>query len=85
MQTITSGDFQRNLGQYQDRALVELVVVTANGRERLVLLSVVEYYRLKRLDRQTLSPADLTDEELAAMMNAPIAPECAQFNHEVTD
>ncbi|QND64920.1 type II toxin-antitoxin system prevent-host-death family antitoxin [Mesorhizobium loti] len=48
MSVISSVEFQRNLGRYQDKALAEPVTITKNGRERLVLLSVDEYQRLKR-------------------------------------
>ena len=47
MQTTSSADFHRKIGHYQDRALVEPVMVTRNGRERIVLLSADEYHRLK--------------------------------------
>lgn len=52
MQLVSSADFQRQLGHYQDRALVEPVVVTRNGRERVVLMSADEFRRLKQLDLQ---------------------------------
>jgi prevent-host-death family protein len=51
MSIVTSAEFQRNFGLYQDKALAEPVVITKNGRERLVLVSVEEYRRLKRRDR----------------------------------
>lgn len=47
MSVVSSAEFQRNLGLYQDKALAEPVTITKNGRERLVLLSVNEYHRLK--------------------------------------
>jgi len=47
MSVVSSAEFQRNLGLYQDKALAEPVTITKNGRERLVLLSVDEYHRLK--------------------------------------
>jgi prevent-host-death family protein len=56
---VSSAEFQRNLGLYQDKALAEPVTITKNGRERLVLLSVDEYHRLRsEADRTTgsLSP-----------------------------
>ena len=55
MSIVTSAEFQRNLGLYQDKALAEPVVITKNGRERLVLVSVEEYHRLKRRDRRALA------------------------------
>ena len=36
METVSSAEFQKHLGYYQDRALVEPVILTRNGRERLV-------------------------------------------------
>ena len=51
MQTTTSADFHRRIGHYQDRALVEPIMVTRNGRNRVVLISADEFHRLKRLER----------------------------------
>jgi len=61
MITITSVEFQRNFGRYQDTALNEPVVITRNGRERIVVLSAAEYQRLKRRDRQVMGSDDCTD------------------------
>src|ERR1035437_6855921 len=60
MSIVTSAEFQRNLGLYQDKALAEPVIITKNGRERLVLVSVEEYYRLKGRDRRALAGEDLS-------------------------
>jgi prevent-host-death family protein len=57
MSVVSSAEFQRNLGLYQDRALAEPVTITKNGRERLVLLSVDEYHRLKSQGRDSGSPS----------------------------
>lgn len=46
MQTTTSVEFHRKIGHYQDRALVEPIMVTRNGRPRVVLISAEEYERL---------------------------------------
>jgi hypothetical protein len=32
MSTVTSAEFQRNVGLYQDKALTEPVTITKNGR-----------------------------------------------------
>jgi prevent-host-death family protein len=80
---VTAGDFQRNLGQYQDRALVEPVIITRNGRERTVLISADEYRRLKRRDREVLALDDFTDKDIAALEKARAPSEAAAFNHEV--
>jgi antitoxin Phd len=46
MQVTTSAEFHRRIGHFQDRALVEPIMVTRNGRPRVVLLSAEEYERL---------------------------------------
>ena len=69
---VPASEFQRNIGTYQDRALTEPVFVTRNGRERTVLLSVEEYRRLKRRDREALAVEQFSDAELAAIAAASV-------------
>jgi prevent-host-death family protein len=83
MITVSSAEFQRNFGRYQDAALTEPVAVTRNGRERLVVLSVDEYCRLKKRDRQVLALEDFTDTDLQAIRAASPPPEVAAFDHEL--
>lgn len=64
---ISSVEFQKNFGRYQDAALTEPVTVMRNGRDRVVMISVEEYRRLKRRDRQVLSIDDFTDADIAAI------------------
>jgi prevent-host-death family protein len=73
--TVSSAEFQRNLGLYQDKALAEPVTVTKNGRERLVLLSVDEYHRLRNeAGRASSSPppkhADTTALDVGSLIKA---------------
>ena len=51
---VTTADFIKNFGQLSDKALSEPVTVTKNGRNRLVVLSVEEYERLKLRDREVV-------------------------------
>lgn len=83
MVKISSVEFQKNFGRYQDTALVEPVTVTRNGRERIVLISVEEYRRLKRRDRQVMGIADFTDADIAAIKEARPPREASQFDDEV--
>ena len=83
MEITTSAEFQRKIGHYQDRALVEPVMVTRNGRERVVLLSADEFKRLKRRDREALRVEDLTEAELAAMATADVPAEYAYLDAEL--
>ena len=49
---VTTAYFIKHYGSLADRALAEPVTITKNGRDRLVVLSVEEYQRLKRCDRR---------------------------------
>lgn len=81
---VSAAEFQRNIGRYQDLALTQAVAVTRNGRERTVLISVDEYQRLKRRDRQVLTLGDFTAEDIAALEGAR-APDAAKaFDAELT-
>jgi len=67
MLSVSAAEFQRNFGRYQDEALKQPVSITRNGRERLVVLSIDEYQRLKRRDRAVFKTEDLTPEEVEAI------------------
>ena len=45
MRHVTTAELIRSFGTYSDIALSEPVVITKNGRERLVLINVDEYNR----------------------------------------
>jgi PHD/YefM family antitoxin component YafN of YafNO toxin-antitoxin module len=60
--TATAGELVRQFSHYSDLALTAPVVVTKNGRARNVLLSVEEYERLKRRDRQVFLAEDAPPE-----------------------
>ena len=83
MITITSVEFQRHFGRYQDEALKEPVSITLNGRERIVVLSAEEYNRLKRRDRQIMALSDFTELDILAIENAEAPTEASVFDHEV--
>jgi prevent-host-death family protein len=85
MSVVTSAEFQRKLGLYQDKALAEPVTITRNGRDRLVLLSVEEYQRLKRRDRRVFSIDEITDEQLAAIEAARVPEQYAYLDAELKD
>ena len=85
MITITSVEFQRNFGLYQDTAFKEPIAITRNGRERIVVLSAEEYHRLKRRDRQVMRLEDLTEADLQAILQAEPPPEAAAFNQPRAD
>jgi hypothetical protein len=74
MVKVSSDEFQKHIGRYQDVALVQPVTITRNGRDRTVMISADEYHRLKRRDRRVLGLDDFTDADLAAIRAAEPAP-----------
>ena len=84
MQRVTSREFQRNFGRCQDEALKAPLAITRNGRDRLVILSVDEYERLKRRDHQALAVEELSNAEIEAISRAEPPAEAAQHDHELT-
>lgn len=45
---VSSTEFQRDAGRYQELALSEPVAITSEGRERVILVSAEDYARLIR-------------------------------------
>jgi prevent-host-death family protein len=82
---IPSSELQKNFGSLADKALTEPVTITRNGRDRLVLLSVEEYERLKRRDRRVVLLEDFTDEEMALIAQAEVPAEFAHLDAELKD
>jgi prevent-host-death family protein len=82
---ISSTEFGKEVGRYQNVALLEPVIVTRNGRDRTVMISAEEYRRLKRRDREVLAIEDFTETEVDAVRNAEPSPAADAFNHELDD
>lgn len=80
---VSSTEFGREVGRYQDAALSQPVVVTRNGRDRTVMISADEYRRLKRRDREVLGVEDFTDADIEAVRRAEPSKEAEAFNHEL--
>lgn len=77
---VSSAEFIKGYGRFSETALREPVTITSHGRERLVLVSVEEYRRLKRNDREALYPWEMPENELAALEAAE--PPAAAFTHD---
>jgi prevent-host-death family protein len=82
---ISSAEFQSQFDILSDRALTEPLTITRNGQDRLVLLSVEEYERLKRRDRRVVRLEEFTDEEMALIANADVPAEHAHLDVELED
>jgi len=82
---VTSADFQRNIGLYQDEALKNPVAITKNGRPRTVLISAEEYERLKRRDRRVIAAGEVSDRQIAALREAKVPDRFADLDAELKD
>jgi prevent-host-death family protein len=83
--TVTSAEFHRNIGRYQDIALTKAVTITKNGRERTVLISAEEYARLKRRDRRVIAAGELSERQIAAVRDAKVPDQYANLDREIED
>ena len=71
---VSSTEFGKEVGRYQDAALSQPVIVTRNGRDRTVVISAEEYLRLKQRDRQVLATVDAPDEIFDAVRASEMDP-----------
>jgi len=63
MLRVTSTEFQQNVGTYSDTAIREPVIITSHNRDRLVLMGMEDYNRLKKLEDEITD--ELIDEGIA--------------------
>jgi hypothetical protein len=66
---VSSTEFGKQVGRYQDIALAQPVVVTRDGRDETVMISAAEYLRLKRRDRQVFAAGELPDDLVETIRN----------------
>ncbi len=72
MAVVTSAEAQKNFGRYREQALEEPVVVTQYGKPSVVILSALEYERLKELDRRVMRLDEMSDSEIEEMAQSAI-------------
>ena len=70
---VSSGDFIRKFGTYTDSALSEPIIITKNGRERLVLLSIDEYNMLLHLRELHEDTRDAATPRKEPVRKSPVA------------
>ena len=67
MQRFTSLDLQRNTALVQEANMREAVTVSYHGRDRLVILSIDEFERLKRRDKAVIAMEEMPEEYFRAL------------------
>ncbi len=80
---VTSSEFIRSVGQYQDRAQIEPVIVMKRKRAHTVLLSAEEYRRLRRRARIVQRTEEMSDADIEAIGRAEVPPGHEDLNLEL--
>ena len=78
---VSAREVASKFGYYTDEAMLRPVGIQRHGTTRVVMLSLKEYERLLRRDRQVILTKDLDDETLDAILNAEIPEEARQLDH----
>jgi prevent-host-death family protein len=82
---VSTADFIRNYGTLADKALTEPVTITKNGRDRLVLVAVEEYERLKRRDRRVYATGELPEDIISLIAKSEVPPGNEHLDEELKD
>ena len=82
---VTSAEFIKGYGTLADKALIEPVTITKNGRDRLVLVSADEYERLRRRDRRAFRAEDLSQADIALIAKSEVPAQYAHLDEELGD
>jgi len=82
MLKIPEAEAATNFSLYKDRALTQPVAITNEGEPRVVMISIEEYERLKRRDRQVVRTEDAPQEIVDAILAARPPEANKRFDHE---
>jgi PHD/YefM family antitoxin component YafN of YafNO toxin-antitoxin module len=85
LKTVSAKEVASKFGYYTDEAMLHPVGIQRHGTTRVVMLSLKEYERLLRRDRQVLLVKDLDDETLDAILNAEIPEESRRLDYLMDD
>lgn len=85
MKAVPAKEVASRFGYYTDEALLHPVGIQRHGTTRVVMISLKEYERLLRRDRQVLLVKDLDDEALAAIRAAEPSERSKALNHLLDD
>lgn len=82
---VSAKEVASKFGFYTDEAMLHPVGIQRHGTTRVVMLSLHEYERLKRRDRQVIRTEDLDDETLDALLNAEVSERSKALNYLMDD
>ncbi len=67
---VSAKEASSRFGYYTDEAMLRPVGIQRHGQTRIVMISLNEYQRLLRRDRQVILTKDLDDDTLNAILTA---------------
>lgn len=82
---VSAKEVAGKFGYYTDEAMLRPVGIQRHGVTRVVMLSLNEYERLLRRDRQVILTKDLDDETLNAILAAEPSDRSKALNHLMDD
>ena len=82
---VSAKEVASKFGFYTDEAMLHPVGIQRHGTTRVVMLSLNEYERLKRRDRQVIRTEDLDDETLEALLNVEVPEKAFALNYLMDD
>lgn len=83
--TVPAKDVARRFGYYTDEAMLHPVGIQRHGETRIVMLSLREYERLIRRDRQVLHVKDLDKDAIEAIRTAKPSKRAKDLDHLMED
>jgi hypothetical protein len=85
LKTVSAKEVASKFGYYTDEAMLHPVGIQRHGTTRVVMLSLKEYERLLRRDRQVLLVKDLDDETIDAIRNAEPSERSKELGRQLED
>ena len=82
---VSAKEVAGKFGYYTDEAMLHPVGIQRHGVTRVVMLSLKEYERLLRRDRQVLLVKDLDEHELEAIRSAEPSGRSRALDHLMDD
>lgn len=85
LKTVSAKEVASKFGYYTDEAMLHPVGIQRHGTTRVVMLSLKEYERLLRRDRQVLLVKDLDHETLDAIRDAQPSERSRELGRQLED
>ena len=82
---VTSRDFQRHCGYYQNLARKEAVTITHDDKDHLVILNADEYYALCGRTRIALSAGEMPESDIRLLEQTHMSSTHAPLNNEIDE